>query len=92
MLEKSVPEAPIKRTYAGVTLQELQSVERTYTGAVHEGTYPMGETPCWSRRKMSGGRNDKDKVVWTDCNPYSPCQQLSSQGEEIEGSGMKERS
>lgn len=36
---------------AEAILEELQSVGRSHDRTVHEGLYPMGRTPSWSRAK-----------------------------------------
>ena len=33
------------------------------------GLSPVGETPCWSKGRMWGGRSSRDNVWWTDHNP-----------------------
>lgn len=49
---------------------EVQPVRRNYVGAVHEGQYPRGGTPCWSRGATWRGMSSRDGGLWTDCNPY----------------------
>jgi len=39
----------MERTHAGAVLEKLQPVGRSHLGGVHEGLYPMGVTPPWSR-------------------------------------------
>ncbi|KAK4814017.1 hypothetical protein QYF61_004647 [Mycteria americana] len=52
MLEQSIPEG-------------LQPMERAHAGAVHEGWYPVGGTPHWSR-----GRAILNRTPPSDDHPY----------------------
>jgi len=50
MLEQSTSE--VVRTHAEAVLGELQPIESTYAGSVHEGLKPVGATQHWRRGKL----------------------------------------
>jgi len=39
---------------------------------VHRELSSMAGTPCWSQRRVWGGRSGRENVWWTDHNPHSP--------------------
>jgi len=58
MLEQSGPE-------------ELNLMESSHTGAVHEGLSPVGGTHAGAGGQC-GGRSGRKELLWTDCSPI-PC-------------------
>lgn len=50
VVERSVPD-------------ELHLVGQTHAGEVHHGLYPIGGTPCWSLRRVQGGRSSREEVL-----------------------------
>lgn len=54
MLEQSTLDGPdsMERTHTKFVVEELQYMGSTYSGAVCEGLFPMGETTHWSMGKV----------------------------------------
>lgn len=60
--KQSLPErlCPMEGSHAGAVPEELQTMRRAHTREIYEGLYPVGWTPCWSRRAAWGGRSSRD--------------------------------
>lgn len=58
-MEQPVPDGlhPVEGAHAGAVGEEVEPMEKTHTGEIHGGLFPVGVTPDRSR-----GRSDRDKV------------------------------